>query len=66
LHPDVNTPNGEFSDIDAREDISDYEKLRLRNIREREQMFHALHLDTIKDRLSESFGPKVPVSYTYP
>jgi hypothetical protein len=28
------TPDPEFSDIEAREDIGDYEKLRLRNIRE--------------------------------
>ena len=59
---EVNTPNQEeeeYSDIEAREDISDYEKMRLRNIRERETMFHELHLDQLKTRLSESFAHKV-------
>lgn len=36
--PDTPPPD-DFYEIDAREDISDYEKMRLKNIREREQMF---------------------------
>jgi hypothetical protein len=53
------TPDPEFSGIEAREDIGDYEKLRLRNIREREQMFQNLHLDQLKTRLSQAFEQKV-------
>jgi hypothetical protein len=61
LENGVSTPNNteEFSDIEASEGISDYEKMRLKNIRERELMFHQLHLDELKTRLSDSFAQKV-------
>lgn len=60
LNPEVSTPTVDFSDIEAREDISDYEKMRLKNIREREEMFHNLHLDKLKTRLSDAFAHKKP------